>query len=72
MHVKTYGRVTVRAVKVFRDAELAERWLKAPSRMLQGQTPLQALETDEGAAKVERQLNWFAGLYSRRNDIARA
>ena len=65
MRVKTYGRLTVRAVRVLRDVERAERWLKAPSRILEGRTPLEAAETAEGAARVEKQLDWFAGTRPR-------
>ncbi len=61
MNVKVYGRYSVRAVEVFQDAEVAERWLKSPTRLLGGRSPLEALETAEGADKVEQQLRWFAG-----------
>ncbi len=61
VHVKTYGRLTVRAVRALRDVERAERWLKSPTRLLDGRSPLEALETEEGAAKVEKQLKWFVG-----------
>ena len=65
MQIKTYGRVTVRPVEAFRDAALAERWLKSPARFLDGRSPLQALKTPEGAIKVERQLSWYAGRHFR-------
>ena len=65
MDVKVYGRYSVRAVEVFQDVEVAERWLKSPTRLLDGRSPLQALETAEGANKVDRQLRWFAGRRSR-------
>ncbi|MDJ0945670.1 MAG: MbcA/ParS/Xre antitoxin family protein [Kiloniellales bacterium] len=61
MHVKTYGRLTVRAVRAFRDVEKAERWLKSPTHLLDGRSPLEAVASAEGKAKVERQLKWFAG-----------
>ncbi|MDJ0947039.1 MAG: MbcA/ParS/Xre antitoxin family protein [Kiloniellales bacterium] len=61
MHVKTYGRLTVRAVRALRDVERAERWLKSPTRLLDGRSPLEALKTAEGIAKVEKQLKWFVG-----------
>ena len=61
VHVKTYGRLTVRAVRALRDVEQAERWLKSPTRHLGGRSPLEALKTAEGAAKVEKQLKWFSG-----------
>ncbi|MCP4329798.1 MAG: DUF2384 domain-containing protein [Alphaproteobacteria bacterium] len=61
MLVKENARLIVRAVHVFRDVERAETWLKAPNALLQGETPLEALKTVGGAARVERQLNWYAG-----------
>jgi|GEM_PF-2797231 len=61
MHVKTYGRLTVQAVRVFGDADQAEKWLSAPTSLLDGQTPLEAMRTLEGEAKVKKQLDWFAG-----------
>ncbi len=61
MHVKSYGRLTVKAVRAFRDVDQAERWLKSPTRLLDGRSPLEALESAEGAAKVEKQLKWFRG-----------
>ena len=67
MNVKVYGRCSVRAVEVFQDVAVAERWLKSPTRLLGGRSPLEALETAEGADKVEQQLRWFAGrLHAKR------
>ncbi len=71
MDLRTYGRVTVRAVEAFRDAAVAERWLKSPARFLDGRSPLQALKTPEGAIKVERQLSWYAGRPIRSSDQRR-
>ena len=61
VHVKTYGRLTVRAVRAFRDVEKAERWLKSPMPSLDGRSPLEASESADGKAKIEKQLKWFAG-----------
>ena len=61
MHVKSYGKLTVRAVKVFGDVKQADKWLHSPTELLDGQTPLEAMRTPEGEAKVEKQLNWFSG-----------
>ena len=61
MLIETDIRLTVRAVQVFGDAQRAENWLRSPNRLFQGQTPLEALKTLDGAAEVEKQLNWFAG-----------
>jgi len=61
MHVKTYGKLTVQAVKVFGDTGRAEKWLSSPTHLLDGQTPLEAMKTSEGEAKVQKQLERFAG-----------
>jgi uncharacterized protein (DUF2384 family) len=61
VHVKTYGRLTVRAVRAIRDVERAEQWLKSPMLLLDGRSPLEALGSAEGTAKVEKQLKWLVG-----------
>ena len=61
VHVKTYGRLTVRAVRALRDVESAERWLKSPMPLLDGRSPLEALGSAEGTAKVEKQLKCLVG-----------
>ena len=45
--------VTARAIEVLGTREKALRWLQAPVRSLQDQTPLSLLNTAEGLALVE-------------------
>ena len=59
-------RLIAKAAEVFEDSKQAELWLKSPNPLLRGQTPLEALDTLEGEARVKRQLNWFAGRRLRR------
>lgn len=59
-------RLIAKAAEVFEDSKQAELWLKSLNPLLRGQTPLEALDTLEGAARVKRQLNWFAGRRLRR------
>ena len=65
MTSKISGRLIVRSLRVFQDANRAEIWLNASNALLQGRTPLEALRTPEGAAQVERQLNWYSGRRER-------
>ena len=66
MLAKANDNLIARAVEVFEDSKQAEIWLKSPSPLLRGQTPLEALDTVEGSARVKRQLNWLAGRKQRR------
>lgn len=61
MLVNTDDRLLARAMEVFQDTELAQNWIRTPSRLFEDKSPLEALETPEGRARVDRQLNWFAG-----------
>ena len=66
MRAKANDKLIGRAVELFEDSTQAEVWLKSPNPLLSGQTPLQALDTVEGSARVKRQLNWIAGGRQRR------
>ena len=48
--------IGAKAEEVFGDLEKAHRWLRSPSRVLGGQTPLSLLDTDVGAQAVEDEL----------------
>jgi putative toxin-antitoxin system antitoxin component (TIGR02293 family) len=45
-------RVHEMAVRVFGDGEKVARWLRKPSRPLEGRTPVALLETESGAYEV--------------------
>lgn len=47
------ARLIARMEEVFGSREKAEIWLKEPNRALSMQTPLDLLDTDEGAKRVE-------------------
>ncbi len=47
------ARLIARMEEVFGSREKAEIWLKEPNRALSMQTPLDLLDTDEGAKQVE-------------------
>ena len=49
------------AVAAIGSPGMAERWMNARSRLFDGCTPLEALESPEGRRRVRRQLQWFAG-----------
>ena len=49
-------RVTTRAEEALGDASKARRWLRKPNRALQGQRPLDLLDSDAGARVVEQAL----------------
>jgi putative toxin-antitoxin system antitoxin component (TIGR02293 family) len=49
-------RIYTLATEVFGDGGQAAQWLKRPSRALDGELPLQLLDTDAGAQQVEREL----------------
>jgi putative toxin-antitoxin system antitoxin component (TIGR02293 family) len=50
-------RIAVHAERVFGDPAKAHRWLRKPKRLLQGETPLAFLASEEGARKVEEMLH---------------
>ncbi len=66
MLAKADDNLIARAVELFEDSKQAEIWLRSPNPLLRGQTPLEALDTVEGSARVKRQLNWIAGRRQRR------
>lgn len=47
------ARVLAHAVDVFESIERARDWLKTENRALDGQTPLELLDTDAGAHEVD-------------------
>lgn len=46
-------RVGGHAEKVFEDAALARDWMVSPNRALAGSTPIELLDTDAGAERVD-------------------
>lgn len=50
-----------RANDVLGSEQLAQYWIKNANPLLNGSSPVQAIETPEGRRMVERQLAWFAG-----------
>ncbi len=50
---KTKGAIIARLEEVFGSREKSEVWLNEPNRALNMQTPLDLLDTDEGAKQVE-------------------
>jgi putative toxin-antitoxin system antitoxin component (TIGR02293 family) len=51
------ARVAALAERVFGDAAKAQRWLRKPSPMLDGQPPIGLLRTETGAQVVEQALH---------------
>jgi putative toxin-antitoxin system antitoxin component (TIGR02293 family) len=51
------ARLTALAERVFGDETKAHRWMRKPSRMLEGSTPLSFLKTETGAHMVEQALH---------------
>ena len=49
-------RVIAFAERVFGDPAKAHRWLRKPSRALNGAVPIELLETEEGARIVENEI----------------
>ena len=45
------------AERVFADETKAHRWLRKPSPMIAGETPLALLKTERGALSVEQALH---------------
>jgi putative toxin-antitoxin system antitoxin component (TIGR02293 family) len=59
------ARVMAQATDTFGNAEKAAHWLKAPNRVMDGETPLSLLDTDAGVKWVETILGRIAwGVYS--------
>lgn len=55
--VRRLERVMTHAERVFGSAEKAQRWLRKPSRALDGAVPLDLLESETGAHLVEQELH---------------
>jgi len=51
------GRVAALAEEILGETAKAARWLRRPNRALGGKTPLEALDTDLGASRVETVLH---------------
>ena len=51
------GRITAMAERVFADQVKAQRWMRKPSPMLQGASPIEMLKTETGAQLVEQALH---------------
>jgi putative toxin-antitoxin system antitoxin component (TIGR02293 family) len=59
------ARVYATAVEMIGDEEKAIEWLRTPNRALGGEKPLDHLDTDVGARRVEDILGRIAyGVYS--------
>lgn len=57
-------RVVAFAERVFGEPERAHRWLRKPSRALDGAVPIELLETEEGARIVENEIGCIQhGIY---------
>lgn len=57
--------ITAKAEKVFSNQEKAHLWLRRANRALQGQAPIDLLDTDVGTCEVEDVLDRIAfGVYS--------
>jgi putative toxin-antitoxin system antitoxin component (TIGR02293 family) len=52
-------RVIAQARETFGGLEKAARWLRRPTRALDGAAPLDLLDTDLGAQRVARLLGWI-------------
>jgi putative toxin-antitoxin system antitoxin component (TIGR02293 family) len=51
------GRVAALAEEILGETAKAARWLRRPNRALGGKTPLETLDTDLGASRVETVLH---------------
>lgn len=59
------ARVALSARETFGDHQKAATWLRRPNRALQGSTPIELLNTDDGARLVEQVLGRLAyGVFS--------
>ncbi|MDY6806109.1 MAG: antitoxin Xre/MbcA/ParS toxin-binding domain-containing protein [Cyanobacteriota bacterium] len=59
------ARIFARTLEIFEDIRKAREWLKQSNRALAGATPLELLDTDMGAQKVDNLLNRIEyGFYS--------
>ena len=64
-HSARLARVTRAAIETFGDAERADGWLRRPNRALSGDVPMDLLDNDDGARRVELVLGRLAhGLFS--------
>ena len=64
-HIARAARVRVHAIEMIGDEEKAIAWLNTPNRALDGQRPLDLLDTDMGARMVEDIAGRIAyGVYS--------
>lgn len=58
------ARITALAFEVFRDENKARTWMKRPNDILDGEIPLNLLETEVGTALVEDELQRILyGIY---------
>ncbi len=59
------ARIVAYAIEVFGNQGKMATWMKSPNRALEGQTPLELLDTDAGVRSVETVLGHIDyGLYS--------
>jgi putative toxin-antitoxin system antitoxin component (TIGR02293 family) len=59
------ARIVVQAETVFEGSQAAHSWLKRPNRALNGQTPVDLLDTDAGTQQVSELLERIEyGVYS--------
>jgi putative toxin-antitoxin system antitoxin component (TIGR02293 family) len=60
-----FARIFAHAVEMIGDEEKAVEWLRTPNRALNGERPVDALDTDPGSRDVEDILGRIAyGVYS--------
>lgn len=63
--VQRLERVTQHAYRVFGSEEKANRWLRKPNRAMEKAVPIELLDSETGAYKVEELLHAIAhGMYS--------
>ena len=48
-----YARIAARAEEVFKEVESAQNWLKRPNQALNGEIPLNLLDTEAGVEQVD-------------------
>lgn len=51
--LERFQRISQQAFDLFEDPEESRRWLTTPKSVLGGKTPIECLETEAGARKVE-------------------
>ena len=60
-----YARIAARAEEVFEEVESAQNWLKRPNQALNGEIPLNLLDTEAGVEQVDDLLSRIEyGIYS--------